>query len=72
MSDTWFKIDESKPKNDILLNLLKENNLSVRALARAIQVQPYIISWALNKKTITKEQKIKIARFFGKDTIEIF
>lgn len=70
-SSSWYEIDETTPKNRFLLRKVKQFG-GVRALARKIGVYPVIISSALNKKHISDEMKLKIARFFGKDTIEIW
>lgn len=70
-SDTWFKTDESKPKNAFLKKKVEEYG-SVRKLAKAIGVPAWYVSNALNKRYLHPTGKIKIAKFFGKDTIEIF
>jgi len=70
-SDTWFRIDESKPKNPFLLEKVKEAE-SLRKLAKKIGIGYNYLSLALNNKPIPKWIKLKIARYFGKDTIEIF
>lgn len=70
-SDTWFKIDESTPKNAFLLEKVKEHG-SLRKLARKIGISYNFLSLALNKKKVSTNIKLKIAKFFQKDTIEIF
>ena len=72
MSDKWYRIDETTPKNKVILLLLKEHKLSVRGLAKKLKVQPYIVSWALNKKRISKEHKERICKFFGLEEKDIF
>lgn len=71
-SDTYFKIEENSVKNAILLDLLKKYKLSVSELARRCQVNKSIISLALRNKYISKIVKIKIAKYFGMDTLELF
>jgi len=71
--DTYYKIDETKPKNPLLLKLLKERcDGVVSELARRCGVHKATISSALNKKRISLESMIKIARYFRKDTREIW
>ena len=71
-SDTYFKIDETKDLNEFLLEMVKEYG-SVRKLAKEIGIDPSTVSLGLNNKSqMTKASKIKIARFFNKDTIEIW
>ena len=71
-SDTYFKIDESKPKNLKLLNLMRLKDLSVSELARRCQINKSRVSLALNNKEVSLKHKIKIARYFNKDTREIW
>ena len=64
--DTYYKIDETKPKNALLLKLLKEHcDGVVSELARRCGVHKATISSALNKKKISLEAMIKIARYFS-------
>lgn len=71
-SDTYFKIDESTPKNAYLLNYLNSSGKSLSQLARDIKVSKRIISEALNNKKLTNSMMIRIAKHFGVDSREIF
>jgi len=66
-----YKLDENTPKNPFLLEKVKEAG-SVSKLAKLIGLNKGILSLALNNKHISDESKIKIAKYFGKDTLEIF
>ena len=66
-----YKIDESTPKNAFILAKVREAE-SLSKLALKIGIAKGILSKALNKKYISKNAKLIIAKFFNKDTIEIF
>jgi hypothetical protein len=70
-ADTYYKIDETTPKSRFLLKKVKEHG-GVRPLAKKIGINHATLSLALNLKPISKMAMLKIAKFFGKDTIEIF
>lgn len=66
-----FIIDENTFKNPFLLAEIKKVG-SLRKLAQKMHLSPTTISLALNNKLECKATKIRIAKFFNKDTIEIF
>lgn len=68
---SWFRIDETTPKNPFILAEVKKAG-SLRKLARKLGIHLNQLSKALNKKKCYKITKIKIAKYYGKDTIEIF
>ena len=70
--DTYFKINENTPKNSFILSFLKEKGISLKTLAKEMNMHLTTLSLALNKKKISISAKLKIAKYFGKDTIEIF
>ena len=70
-ANTLYQIDESTPKNPYLLEKVKEAG-SLRKLAKLIEINPAMISFALNNKEISTSAKIKIAKYFDKDSAEIF
>ena len=71
-TDTYYKIDESSPKNTYLLKYIKSSGKSLRQVAKDMNINISSLSQALNKKKVTKPIKLKIAKFFGVDTIEVF
>ena len=66
-----YKINESLPTNAFLLARIKEAG-SLRKLAKMMDMYYVLLSNALHKKPISNRAKIKIAKYFNKDTIEIF
>jgi len=70
-SDTYYTIDESTPKNPIILKAVKEAG-GLRKLAKKIGISPTYLSWALNKKYVSRPNKIQIAKYLGMDSAEIF
>ena len=73
ISDNWFKIKENPDINLKLRNLIEnEFKESCLQFSKKMDVSKSTISKALHNKPIEIATKIKIARFFGKDTIEIF
>jgi len=70
-ADYYYRIDETTPKNPFLLEKVKLVG-SLRKLAKKIEVNPSLLSLSLNKKKISLKAMIKIAKYFNKDTREIW